>query len=110
MLESIPVTIIERIEVIKGPGSVLYGSGAMTGVINVITEKPEKTSVTATALAGNGAADTSGKVSVKNGDLGILVAGQYRQNPQWNTQWDYKTLSGSVVHNQVSIPDRGPGG
>jgi outer membrane receptor protein involved in Fe transport len=30
---------IERVEVIRGPGSALYGSGAYTGVINVITRK-----------------------------------------------------------------------
>jgi len=38
-LNQIPVAMIERIEVVKGPGSVLYGSDAMAGVINVITRK-----------------------------------------------------------------------
>ncbi len=32
-----PIELIERIEVIRGPGAVLYGSGAMSGVINIIT-------------------------------------------------------------------------
>ncbi len=32
---------IERIEVIRGPGSVTYGTGAIAGVINIITRKPE---------------------------------------------------------------------
>ncbi len=34
---------IEQIEVVKGPFSSLYGGNAMSGVINVITKKPEKT-------------------------------------------------------------------
>lgn len=34
-----PLAQIERVEVIQGPGSALYGSGAYTGVINVITRK-----------------------------------------------------------------------
>ncbi len=38
-LNQIPVGMIERIEVVKGPGSALYGSDAVTGVINVITKK-----------------------------------------------------------------------
>jgi outer membrane receptor for ferrienterochelin and colicins len=38
-LNQIPVSMIERIEVVKGPGSVLYGSDAMAGVVNVITRK-----------------------------------------------------------------------
>lgn len=38
-LNQIPVSIIERIEVVKGPGSALYGSDAMAGVVNIITKK-----------------------------------------------------------------------
>lgn len=34
-----PVAQIERVEVIRGPGSALYGSSAFTGVINIITRK-----------------------------------------------------------------------
>lgn len=39
-LNGIPASLIERIEVIKGPSSTLYGSEAVAGVINVITENP----------------------------------------------------------------------
>jgi outer membrane receptor for ferrienterochelin and colicins len=43
--ESIPTVAIDRIEVVKGAGSALYGSSALGGVINVITkpvlEEPE---------------------------------------------------------------------
>ncbi|WP_187147874.1 TonB-dependent receptor plug domain-containing protein [Halorhodospira halophila] len=40
-LNRIPTGNIERIEVVKGPGSVLYGADALGGVINVITRDPE---------------------------------------------------------------------
>ncbi|MCB0582799.1 MAG: TonB-dependent receptor [Phaeodactylibacter sp.] len=39
-LNGIPRSIIERIEVIRGPSSTLYGSEAVAGVINVITKHP----------------------------------------------------------------------
>ncbi len=35
----VPVNMVERIEVVKGPGSALYGSDAAAGVINIITKK-----------------------------------------------------------------------
>lgn len=40
-LNGIPNMIIDRIEVIKGPSSTLYGSEAVAGVINIITKNPE---------------------------------------------------------------------
>jgi outer membrane receptor for ferrienterochelin and colicins len=38
-LNQLPVSMIDRIEVVKGPGSAIYGSDAITGVINIITKK-----------------------------------------------------------------------
>jgi iron complex outermembrane receptor protein len=40
--ESIPVFQIDRVEVVKGAGSTLYGSGALGGVVNVITKEAEQ--------------------------------------------------------------------
>lgn len=40
-LSGIPQALIDRIEVVKGPASTLYGSEAVAGLINVITKKPE---------------------------------------------------------------------
>ncbi|MCP4693282.1 MAG: TonB-dependent receptor plug domain-containing protein, partial [Desulfobacterales bacterium] len=37
--DSIPVANIEKIEIIRGPGSALYGSDAFNGVVNIITKK-----------------------------------------------------------------------
>lgn len=40
-LSGIPIEMIDRIEVIYGPGSVLYGSNAMLGVVNVVTKRSQ---------------------------------------------------------------------
>lgn len=40
--DAIPVFNIDRIEVVKGAGSALYGSSALGGVINIITKEPEE--------------------------------------------------------------------
>ncbi len=39
-LSGIPISLIERVEVVKGAGSALYGSEAMGGIVNVITKDP----------------------------------------------------------------------
>jgi outer membrane receptor for ferrienterochelin and colicins len=40
-MDRIPASMIERIEVVKGPMSALYGADAVGGVINIITKKPK---------------------------------------------------------------------
>ena len=43
-MEQIPTNMIERIEVVRGGGSALYGSGAVGGTVNVITKVPKEAS------------------------------------------------------------------
>ena len=44
-LSGIPQSLIERVEVVKGPASTLYGSEAVGGLINIITKKPKSAPV-----------------------------------------------------------------
>ena len=41
----IPTSLIDRVEIIKGPSSTLYGTAAVGGVVNIITKTPEKSDV-----------------------------------------------------------------
>lgn len=43
-LSGIPSALIERVEIVKGPASTLYGSEAVAGIINVITKNPQRSS------------------------------------------------------------------
>ena len=45
-LEQIPAAMLERIEIVKGGGSALYGGNAVAGVINVITKEPQENNTT----------------------------------------------------------------
>ena len=59
----IPASMVERIEVVKGPQSTLYGSDAIGGVINVITRRPAggRTELQLQAIGGQlGRAEASG--------------------------------------------------
>jgi outer membrane receptor for ferrienterochelin and colicin len=90
MYETFPVSAIERIEVIKGPGSVLYGSNAFSGVINVITKIAEGNDVTITGLTGReGAVGANANVTIKSGDFSLIAAGSYLKKPEWETNYTY---------------------
>jgi len=54
----IPVNAIERIEVVKGSGSVLYGSGAMGGLVNIFTKDPKHDQIDLKVSAGYGTENT----------------------------------------------------
>lgn len=39
----LPLDLVERIEVIRGPGAAVWGANAVNGIVNIITKKPRKT-------------------------------------------------------------------
>ncbi|MCS6906207.1 MAG: TonB-dependent receptor, partial [Bacteroidia bacterium] len=41
-LEMLPSNMIERVEIVRGGGSVLYGSNAIAGIVNIITQQPQE--------------------------------------------------------------------
>lgn len=52
-IDNLPVKNIERIEIVRGPNSSLYGSDAVGGVINIITKKATKNRTTVTTEYGS---------------------------------------------------------
>ncbi len=77
-LSRFPAEDIEQVEIVKGPGSALYGSDAIAGVINIITRKTRRARE-AEAHASHGSFDTqdlSGRVGLRRGRWGTgLSAG-----------------------------------
>lgn len=64
-LSGIPNSIVERIEVVKGPASSLYGSEAMGGIINVITRTPLTAPVFSFDLFGTSWKEYNADISMK---------------------------------------------
>lgn len=105
MMEAFPVNIIDRIEVIRGPGSVLYGSDAFTAVINVITKKAEETGVSITGLVGTGY-DISGSATISTGDFKLLVGGKLLKKTDWETSYIASSPEGPITLD-YTLPSKG---
>lgn len=103
-LSGIPNSIVERLEVVKGPASSLYGSEAMGGVINVITKKAERAPLLSVDLMGSSwqeyNADVSGKVSI--GKLHNLTGINYYN---YNTPHDKNGdgFTDMALQNRISV-------
>ncbi len=86
----IPVTLpeIKRIEVLKGPASVLYGFNAFDGVINIITKAPEEMKGATLQFSGGefGTLTTSGIYAKKKGDFGYRLSAGLDQTNQWENR------------------------
>jgi len=73
-LTGIPQSLIERVEIVKGPASTLYGSEAVGGLINIITKKPSNASLFSADILGTNWGDV-------NTDLGLkFKAGKKAQS------------------------------
>ena len=78
-LSSIPIDQVERIEILRGAGSVLYGDGAVGGVINIITRKGgEGLEVQAHSSAGSYESyDQRASIGGRTGGLTYNLSGSY---------------------------------
>lgn len=102
-IEQIPTNMIERVEVVRGGGSALFGSNAIAGVINIITKEPTSNSIVianTTNLIGGKKADinTSFNASVisDNNKSGIMVFGSSRQRNSFDYDGDGFTEIGKI--------------
>ncbi len=77
--ELIPIEIVERVEIIRGPASALYGANAFLGVVNVITKKgtslSPQVSVRGVVVRDKPGVQGTAVVAAHVGDLDVLVAG-----------------------------------
>ena len=96
LINGMPLDVIRRIEIIRGPGSVLYGSNAFAGVINIITKDAKDLSDLTTKLT-YGSFNTR-ELELSTGqqaeDFNIVAGMKMMDGDGWNfQQTDYNGVS-----------------
>lgn len=105
-LSMYPADQIERIEVIRGPASVLYGAGAMAGVVNIISKDPPE-KLTTDVDASYGTKNTR-ILRLDNGarigDLGYLIMASQNGSDGWreNSACEGYNIGGKLAYDLSS--------
>ena len=94
-LDQIPANSIERVEVVRGGGSALYGSNAIAGTINIITKEPTENlfEVASNLALINGespdkAITLNGTIVTDDYNAGLSVFGMYRNRSPFDKNGD----------------------
>ena len=103
-LEQIPANMIDRVEVMRGGGSALFGSSSIGGTINIITKDPIINSAevahTLTSIGMTDAIDNNttvnASVTTDNRRLGLMIYGQNRDRASYDHDGDGFTEIGEI--------------
>ena len=106
--------LADRVEVLRGPASVLYGSNAMGGVVNIVTRKMHEDGVKTDLHAGYGSyntLETELTNRIRKGRFSSVVSGSYnrtdghRDNMQFEQYGGYAKLGYELADNWGTYAD-----
>ena len=95
-IEQLPANMVDRVEVMRGGGSALFGSSAIAGTINIITKEPVRNSATishtTTSIDGTSAfhntTDINASIVSEDNKLGLAVFAQNTEKDAWDANGD----------------------
>lgn len=108
-IEQLPANMVDRVEVMRGGGSALFGSSAIAGTVNIITKEPVRNSASisnATTVIGGTSAmhnttDINASIVSDDNMMGLAVFGQNTAKDAWDANGDGFTelskISGQTV-------------
>lgn len=89
--------LAERVEVLRGPASVLYGSNAMGGVVNIVTRKMQEDGVKTNLRAGYGSyntLETELTNRIRKGRFSSVVSGSYNRTDGHRADMGFEQYGG----------------
>ncbi len=108
-LDRVAIDAVERIELLRGPGSVLYGSNAQTGVVNIVLRKPKRKGETVAAVVGgigsgndgysgaSGVSRAGGLVAREEENAGYFFAGHLTAESHPAFRWQDEFNIGGTI-------------
>ena len=108
-IEQLPANMVDRVEVMRGGGSALFGSSAIAGTVNIITKEPVRNSasishtITSIGLSSafHNTTDINASIVSEDNKLGLAVFGQNTLKDAWDANGDGFTelskISGQTV-------------
>ncbi len=105
---SIDINDVDRIEIVRGPSSPLFGPNAVTGVINIITRRmgESETIVSGNLVGGsNSTLVANATVGKKLGDkFDMIISGNYQNRERFDNTY-YNSNSGTYLPLSTFVPD-----
>lgn len=95
-IEQLPANMVDRVEIVRGGGSALFGSSAIAGTINIITKEPVRNSASVshvtTVIGGSSAihntTDINASIVSEDNRFGLAVFGQNTAKDAWDANGD----------------------
>ncbi len=95
--DSYQTLMAERVEVLRGPASVLYGSNAMGGVLNIVTKSMHEDGVKTEINLGAGSygtVQTEASNRIRSGKFGSTIAAQYNRTDNHRRHMGFEQYGG----------------
>lgn len=104
---ALPIEVIKRIEVIKGPAARVFGQNAFTGAVNIVTKDVEQNSLIAKVQGGSFGqfiAEATGAVSLKESSHIVHFSKNFSEGYRYNTDFDNTNYVLKSQFNKNKLP------
>ena len=104
---ALPIEVIERIEIIKGPAARIFGQNAFSGAVNIVTKNAPQNTVVAklqTGSYGQFLAEATGSINLENSSHIVHFSKNFSEGYRENTDFDNVNIFVKSQFNKNKLP------